>query len=105
MQGAQQIKGRYSQAVAIFLLPPSREHLERRLIGRGTDDPETVRQRLDNACREISALPSYDYAIVNDDLSVAVDQFLAILTAERCRLDRIRSKDRDAVVRAFDPRS
>ena len=105
VQGSRQIKAAYSDAISIFLLPPSREGLERRLTERGTDDSAAVRERLGNACHEIAALPEYDYAIVNDDLDVAVEEFLAIVHAERARLLRVRDEDLSAVVRSFEVKS
>src|SRR6185503_7555257 len=71
-QGAEQMKRAYREAVAVFLLPPSRAQLEARLVGRATDDPEAVRVRLRNACEEIRRLGGYDYVIVNEALDSAV---------------------------------
>lgn len=102
VQGAVQIKKVYPEAVSIFLLPPSREHLEQRLRGRGTDDADTVRTRLAAACSEIAALPHYDYMIVNHDLDTAVKEFIAIVHAERSRIVRVEAGDLRSVVEAFD---
>jgi len=104
VQGARQVKAAYPDSVAIFLLPPSKEHLRARLEGRGTDSAATVAHRLQNACREIAAFDSYDYTIVNDDLRRAVDQFLAVVCAERQRTSRLRAMDRRGVHAAFDAR-
>ncbi len=104
VQGAMHIKASYPEAVAIFLLPPDRRVLEQRLSGRGTEAPEVLKRRLENACREISFLPSYDYAIVNEELAVAFQQFESILRAERSRLNLISEGDLDRIVRAFGGR-
>lgn len=102
VQGAKQVKAAFPDAVAVFLLPPSRERLEERLRGRGTDAPEVVAHRLSNACREIAALESYDYVIVNEDLNPAIEQFLSIVRAERQRVSRLEPQDRAGIVGAFD---
>ena len=90
IQGAASIKKLAPSAVLIFLAPPSTNELERRLRARRQDDEETLRRRLDAAVRELEALPRFDYAVVNehDRLDDAVDQVLAIMTAERCRVGR-----------------
>ncbi|OGO53228.1 MAG: guanylate kinase [Chloroflexi bacterium RBG_16_68_14] len=90
IQGAATIKRLAPGAVLIFLAPPSREELEARIRARGEDDPETVRRRLEAASRELAELPRFDYVVVNqrDRLDEAADQVLAIMTAERCRVDR-----------------
>jgi guanylate kinase len=104
VQGARQMKAAYPDSVAIFLLPPSKEHLRARLEGRGTDTPETVTRRLDNACREIAAIDGYDYVIVNDDLALSVRQFLAIVQAERQRTLRLLASDKRVTLDAFNAR-
>lgn len=105
VQGAEQIKLAfpYPTAIAVFLLPPSRERLAARLVGRATENPESVRMRLHNACREIAAVGSYDYAIVNEDLESAVQGLLSIVQAERLRLRRMFEEDLGRVIRAFEP--
>jgi guanylate kinase len=105
VQGAEQLKQSYPDAVSVFLLPPSRERLRERLVGRGTEDAEDVETRLQNACREIASLGSYDYVIVNEDLEVAREEFLSIVRAERRRTSRIAEADRARLVRAFDVES
>ena len=105
VQGAEQLKQSYPDAVSVFLLPPSRERLRERLVGRGTEDAEDVETRLQNACREIASLGIYDYVIVNEDLEVARETFLSIVRAERRRTSRIAEPDRARLVRAFDAES
>lgn len=87
--GARQIRERCSDAVLVFLLPPSIQELERRIRSRGADDEATIQRRLDSALGEISALTDYTYAVVNDDLDEAVRRVVAIISAERCRTSRI----------------
>ncbi len=84
-QGAAQLRRNLSQAVFIFILPPSFGELRRRLEGRNTDSPEVIERRIANARGEIRAATGYDYLVVNDDFSSALDQLKAILTAAGCR--------------------
>ena len=90
-QGAAQLKRTCPDGVFIFILPPSFEELERRLRGRNTDSAEVIARRLSNARREIRELVWYDYLIVNDDLSSAVEEFKGIILAGGCRT--LRSRD------------
>jgi guanylate kinase len=84
IQGAHQVKGRASLAAhLIFLLPPSREALEARLRGRGTDALEVVERRLAIAQREFEAVHWFDWVVVNDDLEEATGDILAIVQAAR----------------------
>ena len=67
------------QAITIFILPPSKEELERRLRGRGTDADEVIRKRLDKADYELSFAPQFDVRIINDDLDKAVAEVMHII--------------------------
>jgi guanylate kinase len=69
--------------VAIFVLPPSRQELERRLRARGTDSDDSISRRLDRARKEVERYRDFDYLIVNDDLERADKTILAIALAER----------------------
>jgi guanylate kinase len=83
-QGAQQLSEKAKDdLVRVFILPPSRAELERRLHARAEDPPETVARRMAEANNEISRWPEYDYVIVNDDLDKAQGQLEAIVAAER----------------------
>jgi len=88
-QGGQQLmeKAR-ADVVSIFLLPPSMEELQSRLIRRAEDAPEVIEKRLNNAIEEISHWREYDFVVVNRDLEEAFAQVRAIFTAERLRRDR-----------------
>jgi guanylate kinase len=101
VQGADQLKQAYPEAVSVFLMPPSRARLEERLRSRGTDDEVTVQRRLEAACREIAAMTSYDYVIVNEYLPAAVEQFLTIVRAERCKVVRLRPEGRQRLLAEF----
>lgn len=84
-QGAAQLKKNCQHGVFVFILPPDLIELERRLRSRGTDTDEVINRRLNVAREEISQAVWYDYLIVNDDLSTAVNKMKAIVIAERCR--------------------
>ena len=88
VQGAMKIKQKCPDAVFIFNLPPSMEILEKRLRGRGTDSEEVIKKRLETAKWEISQASKYDYIVVNDELEVAVDEFLAVIKGEKCNVKR-----------------
>jgi guanylate kinase len=84
-QGARQIRAKVPEAVAVFVLPPSLEELERRLRGRGTDDDATVQKRLAKAQKEIENYALFDYLVVNDDLDRAYDRLRSVVLAESAR--------------------
>ncbi len=72
----------------IFVIPPSFEALSRRLHGRNTDPEDVIQRRLDRAREELKEISRYDYLVVNDVVSAAADEVLAILCAERCRTSK-----------------
>ncbi|MDP9161259.1 MAG: guanylate kinase [Acidobacteriota bacterium] len=88
VQGAAQIKSRLPEAVTIFILPPDRGELERRLRRRSVDTEEVMLRRLETATREIENYVKYDYILVNDRLEDSIDALKAILLAERSRRSR-----------------
>jgi guanylate kinase len=90
VQGADQVKEKIPEAVAVFILPPSREELERRLARRKTEAPEALRRRLANAEREMAAWPRFDFVVVNRDLRQALTDLEAIIRAQGCRVRRER---------------
>ncbi len=79
VQGAQQIKNLYPEAVGIFVLPPSMDELEKRLRSRGTEDEEDIQKRLEIARNEMKKSVYYDYKVINDNLDTASDDVLKIL--------------------------
>jgi len=84
VQGAAQVKEKLPESVAIFILPPSREELERRLTSRGQDSSDEIARRLARARDEIAAFGKYDYVVVNDDVDRAGKDVESIVTALRC---------------------
>ena len=85
-QGARQIRQKVPNVKTIFILPPSREELKNRLVGRGQDSEETIAKRMAEAKSEMSHYSEFDYVIVNDDFQQALAELKAILTAERLKL-------------------
>ena len=89
-QGTQQLAERAGEdLVSIFILPPTREELERRLRTRAQDSDEVVHERMAKAANEMSHWREYDYLLINEEFEVSVDRVRSILTAERLRRDRL----------------
>ena len=84
-QGAAQIRRSKPDCVSVFILPPSRAELERRLRGRGSDAPEVIERRLANSRGEIAHAHEFDYILVNDRFEDALDELQAIVRAVRLR--------------------
>ncbi len=84
-QGARQIREKVPNVKTIFILPPSKAELEKRLIGRGQDSAETIAKRMSEAVSEMSHYNEFDYVIVNDDFQVALSELKSILIAERLK--------------------
>jgi len=79
VQGARQVMDKVSDAVTIFIVPPDMTELERRLRGRRTESEEMLTARLQRACHELKEKVHYDHVIVNDDVSRAAQEILAII--------------------------
>lgn len=79
LQGARQVRAAMPDAQLVFLAPPSVEELKRRLIGRGTDDEETIRRRLAHADEELAAESEFDVTVVNDHVERAADELVSLL--------------------------
>jgi guanylate kinase len=95
VQGAEQIKKnkKIPEAVSIFILPPNREELEKRLRSRGLDPERVILRRLDTARREIENYSNYDYILVNDLLERSTDELKAVVLAERMLRSKAQSSD------------
>ena len=81
IQGALKIKRQYSDALLLFVMPPSTAELRRRLVGRGTETEEVIDKRMRRAAEEAEGIEEYEYIVVNDDLEVCVRQLHEIITA------------------------
>ena len=86
--GARQVKKTYPESVRIFIMPPSFTVLHQRLSGRGTEDEESLRRRIESARKELAEYHTYDYLVINDDLEKARDEILHIIAAEKNRISR-----------------
>jgi guanylate kinase len=84
VQGAEQVKRELPAAVAIFILPPARDELERRLRARDQDSDEAIQRRLERAQQEIQRYTEYDFLVVNDDVERAGREVQAITVGARC---------------------
>ncbi len=84
-QGAQQIRQQMPDMVSVFILPPSREELLKRLTGRGTDSEEIIARRMQDAESEMSHYGEFDYLIINDDFDIALQELRSIVLARRQR--------------------
>jgi guanylate kinase len=84
-QGARQVRAKVPDCISVFILPPSRPELERRLRGRAQDSEEVIERRLLNSRDEISHLDDFDYLIINDAFERAAADLAAIVRSERLR--------------------
>jgi guanylate kinase len=83
VQGAEQIKQKLPEAISIFVLPPDRPTLEKRLRSRSLDEEQVIQRRLVTATREIENYSKYDYILVNDRLEESIEALKSVLLAER----------------------
>jgi len=91
-QGAAQVRVLIPESVHIFILPPSLESLEERLVRRGQDDAATIARRLDAAREEIRHCVEFNYVIINQDFDTAVDDLTAVVRASRLRAPQQRAR-------------
>ena len=90
VKGAVNIIDKYPDALTIFILPPSFEELHERITGRGTEMPDVINKRLEQAKWEMTFIDKYDYIVVNDNVENAVDKIISILVAEKLKFKRNR---------------
>lgn len=81
IQGALKVKERFPDTLLLFVTPPTALELERRLVGRGTETPEVIRQRLQRAVEESEGVEAYDYLVINDDLKECAEELHHIVGA------------------------
>jgi guanylate kinase len=101
VQGARKVRRRGIETSAVFVMPPSAEVLEKRLRGRSKDSEEAIQRRLHVARQEVAAFVEYDFVVINDELTGAVDRLRGIVLAERARLKNMRG-EAESIVRTFD---
>lgn len=97
VQGALQVKKKVPDGVFIFLTPPDLDELKDRLVGRGTDSEEVIRQRIERAKEEIALMREYDYAVVNDEVPLAAERVKRIIEAEHFRVDLVIGRYNDMI--------
>lgn len=88
VQGALQVKKIYPDALLLFVTAPSGEELKNRLVGRGSEDCENIKQRLSISVRESGLMEKYDYLIINDEIGDAVETVHGIIQAEHYKINR-----------------
>lgn len=86
--GAMKVKEKYPDAILVFVLPPSLKELKNRIVTRGTETIEQIENRMARAMQEIKTIEKYDYFIFNDNLTRAVDDLEAIISAEKNKVKR-----------------
>jgi guanylate kinase len=94
VKGAKQLKTVYPKSIGIFVIPPSFKGLENRLKKRGTEKSDKIKSRLNIAQKELMQIEQFEYIVINDDFSQAVENFKSIIEAERCRKEYILPKVR-----------
>ena len=90
IQGALKVKENTEDGVFVFILPPSMEELKQRIIKRGSETEESLMKRFKSAYKEINFVSKYNYAVVNDEVETAVEKLESIITAEKCRVYKIK---------------
>jgi guanylate kinase len=100
VQGARKVRRHGLEARTIFVMPPSFEVLEQRLRGRCKDSEDAIQRRLDVARHEVKAFVEYDYVVINDEVTAAVERLRGIVAAERARLAFMRP-EAESIVRTF----
>lgn len=88
VNGALQVRSKMPEAVFIFLVPPTKKSLYNRLYQRGTERDEVIQERVDKADREFLLAHKYDYIVVNEDVSKAVERIMSIIVSEHSKTER-----------------
>ena len=88
VQGALQVKHIFEDAIFVFVMPPSLEELENRLVGRNTETREIIEQRLHRAMEEVVLHNEYNYVVINEDVETAAEQIKMIVQAEKLKSHR-----------------
>lgn len=96
-QGARQLRAVFAQCKTVFILPPSLQTLEARLLARKQDALEVIKQRMEKAKDEITHYNEYDYVIINEDFDVATRELAAVVTAARLTVEAQQIRHRDII--------
>jgi len=100
VQGASQVKKNLPAAVAIFIVPPSRAEVEKRIRSRGQDSEDEIARRLERARQELEQYKGYDYIVINDDRDRAAKEVQSIVLAARCDMKRNEDKVKE-IMKSF----
>ncbi|OGD21575.1 MAG: guanylate kinase [Candidatus Aminicenantes bacterium RBG_13_59_9] len=100
VQGARQVKAKHPRAVFVFVVPSRLEELRRRLELRGTNSPESIRERLAVAKGEVEAFEEFDYIVVNDLVEKAAQELRSIIVCGKCRRDS-RLEEMSAIINSY----
>jgi guanylate kinase len=92
VQGARKVRSQRIETTTVFVMPPSFDVLEQRLRGRSKDSEEAIQCRLRVAREEVASFADYDYVVINDELTAAVDRLRSIIIAERAKLRRMQGE-------------
>jgi len=92
IQGAAKVRSNYKKGIYIFIVPPSMQELKRRIEERGTESKEQMEMRLNCAYDEMKNADDYSYIVINDVLDDAANRVQCIITAEKCRTERLKNK-------------
>ena len=91
IQGALKVKNKYPDGVFIFIMPPTMDELKNRIKKRGSETEESLLRRFKAAFEELNYISSYNYVVINDIIDSAVNKLESIISAERCRVDRVKA--------------
>jgi len=86
VNGAEALRKILPDVISVFIMPPSFEVLHKRLVGRATENAEQISRRMNESLNEIRRATEYDYIVVNDELSLAVEDFLSVLKSNKLLL-------------------
>lgn len=100
VEGAKQVRKKFPEALFIFLAPPTLEHLEERLIGRGTESQEIINHRICEARKEVEMMNLYDYVVINDEVMDAKEKVQTIVEAEHLKRERVEARFRKMILEA-----
>lgn len=100
VEGAKQVRKKFPEALFIFLAPPTLEHLEERLIGRGTESQEVINHRISEARKEVEMMNLYDYVVINDEVMDAKEKVQMIVEAEHLKRERVEARFRKMILEA-----
>jgi len=89
VQGALQVKKAFPEGIFIFLAPPSLKELQNRIVTRGTETEDLIRNRMNAAKEELDMMDAYDYVVENDKVESACDRVNAIITSEHLKRERV----------------